>query len=307
MLDSKTVRFAALAVVTLIWGSTWAAIRLGLEGIPPFAGVALRFAVASALLLGIARARRVPLGRSRIERRLWWVNGLCTFVVTYGIVYWAEQRVPSGLTAVLFATFPLFVALLAQPALPAERLTLRSVAGIVAGFAGVAVIFSEDLSALAEPGAGRAAAVVLLAPLAAAVSNVAVKRWGGGVHPLSLSAVPMGLAAGILGAASLAFERGRPLVLDAVSVGTVLYLAVFGSAVTFYLYFWLLERMEATRLSLITYLSPVVAVILGALLFDERVTARIVLGGLLVMAGVAVTAATRHGPRIHARGEARTS
>jgi drug/metabolite transporter (DMT)-like permease len=297
VLDSKTVRLAALATIILIWGSTWAAIRLGLEGIPPFAGVALRFAVASVVLLGLAWVRGVPLGRSRVERRLWWVNGLCTFVLTYGLVYWAEQRVPSGLTSVLFATFPLFVALLAQAALPAERLTARSVVGVVAGFAGVAVIFSEDLAALAEPGAGRAAAVLLVAPLAAAVSNVAVKRWGRGVHPLSLTAVPMGLAAGIMGAATLVFERGRPLVLDAVSVGTVLYLAVFGSAVTFYLYFWLLERMEATRLSLVTYLSPVVAVLLGAVLFGERVTARFVLGGLLVIAGVAVTAGWRHGLR----------
>jgi drug/metabolite transporter (DMT)-like permease len=259
--------------------------------------VALRFAVASVVLLGLAWVRGVPLGRSRVERRLWWVNGLCTFVLTYGLVYWAEQRVPSGLTSVLFATFPLFVALLAQAALPAERLTARSVVGVVAGFAGVAVIFSEDLAALAEPGAGRAAAVLLVAPLAAAVSNVAVKRWGRGVHPLSLTAVPMGLAAGIMGAATLVFERDRPLVLDAVSVGTVLYLAVFGSAVTFYLYFWLLERIEATRLSLVTYLSPVVAVLLGAVLFGERVTARIVLGGLLVIAGVAVTAGWRHGLR----------
>jgi drug/metabolite transporter (DMT)-like permease len=297
VLDSKTVRLAALATIILIWGSTWAAIRLGLEGIPPFAGVALRFAVASVVLLGLAWVRGVPLGRSRVERRLWWVNGLCTFVLTYGLVYWAEQRVPSGLTSVLFATFPLFVALVAQAALPAERLTARSVVGVVAGFAGVAVIFSEDLAALAEPGAGRAAAVLLVAPLAAAVSNVAVKRWGRGVHPLSLTAVPMGLAAGIMGAATLVFERDRPLVLDAVSVGIVLYLAVFGSAVTFYLYFWLLERMEATRLSLVTYLSPVVAVLLGAVLFGERVTARIVLGGLLVIAGVAVTAGWRHGLR----------
>ncbi|HSL82019.1 MAG TPA: EamA family transporter [Thermoanaerobaculia bacterium] len=292
-----TIRLAALATIILIWGSTWAAIRLGLEGIPPFAGVALRFAVASVVLLGLAWARGVPLGRSRVERRLWWVNGLCTFVLTYGLVYWAEQRVPSGLTSVLFATFPLFVALLAQGALPAERLTARSAAGVVVGFAGVAVIFSEDLAALAEPGAGRAAAVLLVAPLAAAVANVAVKRWGRGVHPLSLTAVPMGLAAGIMGAASLLFERDRPLVLDALSVGTVLYLAVLGSAVTFYLYFWLLERMEATRLSLVTYLSPVVAVALGAVLFDERITARIALGGLLVIAGVAVTAGARHGLR----------
>ncbi|MFP3939486.1 MAG: DMT family transporter [Thermoanaerobaculia bacterium] len=286
-------RFAALAAITVIWGSTWAAIRLGLEGIPPFAGVALRFAVASVVLFALARLRGVPLGRSPRERRLWWVNGLLTFVLTYAVVYWAEQRVPSGLTAVLFATFPLFVALLAQPVLPEERLTPRALAGIAAGFAGVAVIFSEDLAALAEPGAGRAALVLLLAPFAAAVANVAVKRWGRGVHPLSLSAVPMGLAAVVMAGAHLVLERHRPVVLDAVSVGTVLYLAIFGSAVTFSLFFWLLEHMSATRLALTNYLSPVVAVLLGAALFDEAVTLRIVLGGVLVVGGVALTATAR--------------
>jgi drug/metabolite transporter (DMT)-like permease len=292
-MPSKALRFAALAAVTLIWGSTWAAIRLGLEDIPPFAGVALRFALASALLLGVAWVRRIPLGRGRNERRLWWVNGLLTFVVTYGLVYWAEQRVPSGLTAVLFATFPLFVAVLAQAWLPAERWTPLSGLGILVGFAGVAVIFSEDLARLAAPGAGRAAGLLLLAPLAAAVASVAVKRWGHGVHPVSLSAIPMLIAAVVMGAASLLFERHRLTSFDAVSAASVVYLAVVGSAVAFYLYFWLLDHMAATRLALTNYLSPVVAVLLGAFLFDERLTARIALGAVLVIAGVAVTATAR--------------
>lgn len=292
-MPSRPLRLAALAAITLIWGSTWAAIRLGLEGMPPFAGAALRFAVAAVLLLGFAFFRRLPLGRSRREVALWWVNGLLTFVLTYGIVYWAEQRVPSGLTAVLFATFPLFVALLAQVMLPAERLSGRGSIGVLAGFAGVAVIFSEDLASLAEPGARRAAGVLLIAPLLAAAASNAVKRWGRGVHPVSLSGVPMLIAAVVLGAGSLAFERGRPVVLDALSVSTVLYLAVFGSAVAFYLYFWLLEHMEATRLALTNYLSPVVAVVLGAVLFDEGITARIVLGAVLVVGGVAITATAR--------------
>lgn len=292
-MPSLPLRLAALAAITVIWGSTWAAIRLGLDGMPPFAGAALRFLVAAVLLLGVALWRRVPLGRSRRERGLWLLNGLLTFVCTYGIVYWVEQSVPSGLTAVLFATFPLFVALLAQVMLPAERLTVRTAVGAVIGFVGVAVIFSEDLASLAEPGARKAAAILLVAPLLAAIASNAVKRWGPGIDPLSLSGVPMLLAAGVLGLGSWLFERGRPVVLDAVTVSAVLYLAVFGSAIAFYLYFWLLEHMAATRLALTNYLSPVVAVILGAMLFDERITARILLGGLLVIAGVAVTATAR--------------
>ena len=295
---------AALVAMTVVWGSTWAVIRVGLEDIPPFAGVAMRFAVASVLLLGLARGLGIGLGRSRREIALWWVNGLLTFVCTYGLVYWAEQRVPSGLAAVLFATFPLFTALFAQPLLPAERLTVRAAAGILIGFGGVAVIFSEDLAAVAEPGATGAAAVMLLAPLLAALANVVVKRWGAGIHPVSLTAVPMGIAAVVMAAVSLAVERDRTLVLDPLSVGTVLYLAVFGSAFTFLCYFWLLGRMQATRLAMTNYASPVVAVLLGWALLGEELTLRVVAGALLVVVGVAV-AVTGGVPRRPARSPRR--
>ncbi len=282
-------RLAALGAVTLIWGSTWAAIRLGLGGIPPFAGVALRFGVAALLLLALARALGVRLGTSRREVGLWLVNGLGTFVFTYGVVYWAEQRVPSGLTSVLFATFPLFVALLAHVALPGDRLRPLALLGVVAGFAGVAVIFSEDLAAVGAPGASGAAVLLLVASFAAAAANVAVKRWGAGIHPVALIAPPMAMASVLMGLASLLVERGRPLVLDALSIGTVAYLALFGSIVTFSLYFWLLQRMRASRLALVNYLSPVIAVALGALLFGEQLTPRVVAGAALVIAGVALT------------------
>jgi drug/metabolite transporter (DMT)-like permease len=284
---------SALTAMTLVWGSTWAAIRIGLQGIPPFAGVAMRFAVAAVLLFVLARVFGVGMGKSRREVVLWWVNGVLTFVVTYGLVYWAEQRISSGLAAVLFATFPLWVALLAQPVLPAERFTLRSATGILIGFAGVAVIFSEDLSSIGDPGAGFAAAVMMLGPFAAAVANVAVKRWGQGIHPISLTAVPMAISAVVMAGVSLAVERGEPMTFDAVSIGSVLYLAVFGSAFTFYCYFWLLERLPATSVALTNYVSPVVAVLLGAVLLDESLTLRVGLGALLVVAGVAITVSRR--------------
>jgi len=285
--------WGALVSMTLVWGSTWAAIRIGLEGIPPFAGVAMRFAVASVLLLVLARVLGIGLGKSRHEVVLWWVNGILTFVVTYGLVYWAEQRVPSGLAAILFATFPLFVALLAQVLLPAEQFTLRSALGVLLGFVGVGVIFSEDLAAIAEPGAGFAAAVLLLGSFSAAIANVAVKRWGQGIHPISLTAVPMGISAVVMAGISVALERGQPVVLDAVSVGSVLYLAVLGSAFTFYCYFWLLERLPATQVALTNYVSPVVAVALGSLFLDEALTLRVVVGAVLVVVGVAVTVSRR--------------
>ena len=100
------IRLAFLMCIA-IWGTTWAAIRVGLSGVPPFTGAALRFAIAGTLLLALALLRRVPLGRTRREWWMWLVNGTLSFGASYGTVYWAEQWLPSGLASVIFATFPL--------------------------------------------------------------------------------------------------------------------------------------------------------------------------------------------------------
>ena len=284
---------AAFLLLTLVWGTTWAVIRVGLAGIPPFTGVALRFAIAGGLLLAIAPRLGVTFGRSRRELGLWASNALLSFCVSYSVVYWSEQYIPSGLTAVLFATNPLFVAAIAHVALPGERLSPAAAAGLLLGFAGVAVIFSDDLALLGGGRVREAALVMLVSPAVSALSTVAIKRWGHGMHPLSLSAVPMLLCAVVMGPVAVVAESGAPVVLDGRSIGALLYLALFGSALTFTVYYWLLARVSATRASLISYLIPIVAVALGAVLFDEPVRLRLLLGSALVLAGVAVVTRLR--------------
>ena len=286
---------ASLALLIAIWGTTWAAIRLGLEGMPPLTGVALRFAIASVVLFALVPIFHVRLGTSRREVVLWFVNAAFSFSASYGIVYWAEQRVPSGLTAVLFATFPLFVAGLGHLVLPAERLTWTGALGALVGFSGVVVIFSEDFNRLGGPGVARAAAVLLLSPLFAAIANVAVKRWGAGIHPLSLTAVPMAMTAVFMGGLAAVVEGGRPIAWTPTVVGALLYLAIFGSAVTFTVYYRLLAILPASRLALITYAMPVVAVAIGTVTLDEPITLRLLAGAALVVAGV--TLAVRFRPR----------
>jgi drug/metabolite transporter (DMT)-like permease len=280
-------------LLTLIWGTTWAAIRIGLDGVPPFTGVAVRFAIAGTLLLALALALGVPLGRGRHEKALWLANGILSFCLSYAIIYWSEQHIPSGLAAVLFATNPLFVAVLAHFLLAGERLAAAAVAGLVLGFAGVAVIYSDDLSLLGGPQVRLAALVMLVSPLVSAVATVAIKRWGRDVHPLSLSAVPMLIASLVMGAVALIVERHRPLVLDGRSVGALLYLAILGSAVTFTVYYWLLARVTATRLALLSYVIPIVAVAVGAALFDEPLRPRLLAGSVLVLAGVVIVSRGR--------------
>lgn len=286
---------AALAAMILIWGTTWAAIRIGLRGIPPFTGVALRFTLAAAALLALVPVFGVRLGRGRNERRLWLANALLTFAIPYGVLYWAEQSVPSGLASVIFATMPLLVAVAAHAVLPGERLTALGALGILIGFAGIAVIFSEDFQTLGGPHVRTAAALLLIAPLCAGLGSIAIKKWGEGVHPISIGAVPMAITALLMGALALIFERGRPLHFDAPSVLAVLYLALVGSALPFTLYFWLLKRQTATGMSLINYATPVIAVLVGTLFLGEPFTARILLGTALVLAGVGVALRKRTG------------
>jgi drug/metabolite transporter (DMT)-like permease len=286
----------ALSALVLIWGSTWAAIRIGLEGVPPFTGASLRFGLAAAVLLLAGPWFGLKFTRSRAERRIWLWNGLLMFTVSYGVVYWAEQWVPSGLAAVLFATFPFFVAIEAHFLLHGERLTRVSLAGILAGFAGVATIYSEDFELLGGRRVAIASAVMLASPIASSIANVLVKRWGAGIHPFSVTVVPMLIGTTCLGTAAGTLERDVAMRFDAASVGSILYLAIFGTAVTFGLYFWLLSHFPASKLALIAYCTPVVAVFVGTAFLGEPLTARFLAGSAAVVAGVAIAGRARQVP-----------
>ncbi len=274
-------------LLVVIWGTTWSVIRIGLERTPPIGGVAIRFLLAGVLLWLIARIRGVPLGRKKYEKALWAINATLAFALSYGIVYWAEQWVPSGLVAVLFATYPLFIALFAQFALPGEQLSRGEGVGMVLAFAGVAAIFSADFGTLGGRAGFIAAVVMLASPAAAAIATICVKRWGGSIHPLSLTAVPMIMAGAAMGGVALVFERGRAYVWDVPAIGALLYLAVIGSAVSFTLYYWLLAYLPAKRMALIAYLIPLIAVSIGTVR-GERFTTRILLGSAIVIVGVAL-------------------
>ncbi len=278
---------AAYVLLVVIWGTTWSVIQIGLERIPPLGGVAIRFLLAGVVLWVIARARGIRLGRNKYEKKLWWINAAFAFALSYGVVYWTEQWLPSGLAAVLFATYPLFIGLIAHLALPGERLSAAEGVGMLLGFAGVATIFSADFGTLGGRHVFIASVVMLASPAAAAIATVCVKRWGGSIHPLSLTAMPMIMAGAAMGIVALVFERGRTYTWDAAAIGALLYLAVIGSAVTFTLYYWLLAYLPAKRMALIAYLIPLIAVTIGTLR-GERLTLRILIGSATVIAGVAL-------------------
>ena len=290
------LRAATLGFLTLVWGTTWAAITISLRGIPPFTGVAFRFAISAVLLIVCARIMGIPLAPvDRREKRLRVLHALLTFCGSYGVVFWAEQWVPSGLASVLFATFPLLVAALAHFVLPKERMTVPVLGGSVLGLAGIAVIFAEDFDSLGGAMVLVGSVVMLISPIVAAVVSVVVKRWGAGMHPVSFNAVAMAYAAVIMGVVAVLVERNRPVVFDPEPLAAMLYMAIVGTAITFPLYFWLLEHMEARRVALIGYGTPVVALFLGVFMMNEAITTRILIGSAMVVVGVAVESHARRG------------
>lgn len=284
---SGAARAGLVGLLCFIWGSTWLVIKIGLADLPPFLAAGLRFTLAPLLLLALARARGVRFPRSRRAHLGLLGLGLTGFGISYGVVYWGEQVIPSGLTAVLFATHPLFVLLLAHGLIPDERITLRRASGVAIGFFGVVLIFGSDLQTV-HPRAAGVAAIMLLSPLAAGAGNVAIKRWASRVHPFNLTILPMAYGAAALLLTSLATEDWGAARWSPVAIGSIAYLAVLGSAVAFVVYYTLLQQVAVTTLALLSYVYPVVAVALGYLVLGEVLGPRTLAGAACILAGIMI-------------------
>jgi drug/metabolite transporter (DMT)-like permease len=281
------VTVALYIFLCLIWGSTWLAIKVGLTGVPPFLGAGLRFLL-SALLVGLvlaARRRRIRLTRS--DRICVLSLGVLVFWLDYAAVYWAEVRISSGLTAILFSTMPLMTSLLSAYVMRSEALSRGKVIGILVGVAGTALLFWPHESVGLAEALGMLAA--LFGSFCAAVNLVVVKRYGRDADPFVLNFLGMGVGAVCLLAMSAATERGAGVVWSGSNVFALVYLAVLGSVVAFSIYYYLIKRMDATVVSLTTLIIPIVALALGRVFLDETVTPMAVAGIATILAGVAVT------------------
>jgi drug/metabolite transporter (DMT)-like permease len=214
------------------------------------------------------------------------IPGVFVYFLGYGLVYWGEQYIDSGLAAILFATFPFWVAIYAHWLLPEERFTLIRLASLIVGFSGIVIIFWDSLSfsGLANHGLGMLA--VLGSGASAAYAAVRTKRDLHHIDPLLIAAYQMSAGMALLLAVGFATESLASFELTQKSIGALLYLALAGSALTFGVYFHLLKTTQATKLSLIAFVTPIVALMLGWLLMSERISWNLILGAGLVVAGI---------------------
>ena len=285
MKPTVTVAYLALALMCLIWGSTWLVIRTGLEDLPPLHGAAVRFTVAGALFALVApRLHRAEGG----ERPALWLSavlGSLNFAASYGIVYCSETVLPSALASVLWAVFPMMMAVAGHLYLPQERLQGRQWLGFVVGFLGVALLFHTDLRDLHRH-ALWIGALYLLSPLVSAVGQTCIKRYGEGASSVLLNRDGMILGAVLLWLAAWTFERGAELRWTPAAIGSVAYLSVIGTCVTFGLYYWLLRFLPSYTMSLIAYITPVIALVLGWSVGEEPIGLFTLLGTGLILGGV---------------------
>lgn len=273
-------------VLCLIWGSTWLGIKTGLDGgMQPLLGVGLRFAIAALVLVPYAWVRNRAAFRDPVAWRLAALVGLSSFGFGYGCTYIGGMYVPSGLGSLTFGVFPFWVAILAHFVL-GDRLTPGKALAITVGLTGLLTLYSGSLR---ELGADSlfGVAIITASVLVQGVPQVFIKRDGAGVPSAFLSGVGMLIGCVVLLAMSaLRGEWSEPFPLTLPVVGSIVYLAVFGSIVTFMVYYRLLKQLSATLMAMVALITPPIAVVLGLLFKGEKLGVITMTGGALVLLGV---------------------
>jgi drug/metabolite transporter (DMT)-like permease len=285
----------AFAIIYFVWGSTFLAIRIGVREVPPFLLAAMRFLVAGLVVYGwmIAQGERSPSGRQWTSAFL---LAFLIFVLDYGLLFWAEQRVPSGIAAVMMATIPVFMALSEIIFLGTQRLTVSLALALLIGIGGVTVLMSGSLNLGGAPIDRAGAVALIIAAVSWSFASALTRKLPLPPSKIMSSGAQM-LAGGVLLAlTAAALGEFRNFRLWTVSRGawlSLLYLIVAGSIVAFTAYVWLIHHESPTKVGTYAYVNPVVAVLVGYFLGGETLGLRTILGTVFVLISVVVITTMR--------------
>ena len=284
----------AFAIIYFVWGSTFLFIRIGVRELPPLLFAALRFFPAGLVLFiwMLLKGERTPTLRQWKSATM---LALLIFVCDYGLLFWAEQHVPSGIAAVMLALIPLFMALSEIIFLRTQKLTFRLALALIVGICGVAVLMSRALAIGGAPIDSRGAIALIIASASWSVASVLSRKMQ--LPPSKvMSAAAQMLAGGVLliliAGAFGEFRTFHPAALSGRTWFALVYLIVFGSLIGFTAYVWLLHHESPTKVGTYAYVNPVVAVLLGYFFGGEPLGMRTVLGTLFVLVSVLVITTT---------------
>ncbi|MDO9547756.1 MAG: DMT family transporter [Candidatus Marinimicrobia bacterium] len=279
------IKYLQFLLLCLIWGTTFAAIKIGSDSTPPMLGLAIRYVVALLLLLPVIKltGRKIPFDKSSVK--LYLVVGVFSMGLSYLCTYWAMSYIPSSLSSILWATFPLFNGILAHFMVPAESLNIRRLTSIFLAIIGVVLILSDQqLVFNAEVLSG--CLVVLLGVIMGSYPNVYIKTHGKNFDPLVLTAVSL-LVGGIIHlTGALLLGQFAEMSWTFRNIGAAAYLGIFGSALAFFIYYSLLRKTEVVKVSFVTFLTPIVASLVGLIFLHETITLKEIGGILLIFSGL---------------------
>lgn len=283
MREKKYMPTLVILILSFIWGSTWLGIKLGIEAYPPFFCAGVRFLTAFLFLYAVIRFRGSPFPSDRKSIRIMIFIGLQQSVI-YGLVFWAEQFIDSGISAVLFATMPAFILILSvfmykeQPVLAAHGI------GLILSFLGMIVIYDPQFIATETYLMGYAALV--LSALVSSYMAVYVKVHAERIPALNNTAVQMLVAGLLLSMVSAVWEPWDRIEFSAVGAAAILYLGIVGSAIAFGLYMWVIKKVTPMEASVIPLMTPLVALIFGWLFLNEYIGPRTLAGSAMILTGV---------------------
>ncbi|HXN28505.1 MAG TPA: EamA family transporter [Candidatus Acidoferrales bacterium] len=284
----------AFAIIYFVWGSTYLAVRVGVREVPPLILAAMRFSVAGLVLFGwmLARGERAPSIR---EWRSASILGMVIFLFDYGLLFWAEQRVPSGIAAVMLATIPVFMALSEIIFLRTQRLTIRLALALLIGLGGVGVLMSRALNLGDAPIDKWGALALIFASISWSIASVLARKLPLPSSKVMSSGAQMLTGGILLTVAAGAFGEFRNFHPGAVSREVwfaLLYLIVAGSIIGFTAYVWLIHHESPTKVGTYAYVNPIVAVLVGYFLGGEGLSARTILGSVFILISVVVITTT---------------
>lgn len=289
MKESRALAYLCFAIVCVVWGTTYLAIRIAIETIPPFLLTGLRYTTAGVVMLVIARFRGEPMPRDRrVLGNLAFIGFLMVGVGNLAVVL-AEQWVPSGMAALLVSTAPFWIVVLESLREGGERIDRRGVIGMIAGFGGVALLVTPSGPA------GRFDAMFLLGALVVQIGSIGW-QYGTIRGKYTAKALPVVTSAGlqmlfgglIVDVMGLALGEGPRLRFTPRTFGAIVYLALVGSVIAYTAYVYATSHLRTTKMSLYAYVNPVVAVVLGWLVLDERLTVVSVFAMVVILGGVAI-------------------
>ena len=290
-------------ILCLVWGSTWIFIKIGLEDLPPMTFASARFLLAIAILFVIIRVQKIPLPGTAKEWKLIALTGVLQFTVNYSTVFWSEQYITSGLAAVLQSMITVFGLLLAWIFLPNEQITRLKIFAVMVGIVGVSVIFVDQL-AVQNMMAFFGCVAIVIGSYAAAQASILVKAKGGAFHPAALLFCQMICGMPPVLIYSIAAEGvPSPLNWSWRAIFCVVYLTLSGTIAAFWLYYWLLRRIESTKAMMISLVTPLLAVVIGAVVLGERLPPQTGIGGLLIISSIGLIVFRRKGHRSDLDGE----